>query len=52
MFKKNPNMPPITINLEKVKIGYRLIPNESFNTFSFKKISRAIIKSKLVIIKD
>jgi|688.fasta_scaffold148853_2 hypothetical protein len=52
MFKKNPNRPPITINLKKVNSGYRVIPNESFNPFSFKKITRAIFKSKLRIIKD
>jgi hypothetical protein len=52
MFKKNPNRPLITINLKKVNSGYRVIPNESFNPFSFKKITRAIFKSKLLIIKD
>lgn len=45
MFKKNPNRPPITINLRKVNNGYKVVSNDSFNPFSFKKITRAIFKS-------
>lgn len=45
MFKKNTNRPPITINLRKVNSGYKVILNDSFNPFSFKKITRAIFKS-------
>ena len=44
MFKKNPNRPPITINLKKVTTGYKVVPNESFNPFSFKRITRAIFR--------
>lgn len=45
MFKKNTNRPPITINLRKVNTGYKVLNNDSFNPFSFKKITRAVFKS-------
>ena len=44
MFKKNPNRPELTIGLKKVSSGYKVIPNESFNPFSFKRITRAVFK--------
>lgn len=44
MFKKNPNRPQIIIPLKKVHNGFKVVNNESFNPFGFKRITRAVFR--------
>ena len=50
MFKKNPNRPSIVIPLKKVATGYKVIPNDTFNPFCFKRITRAIFRCTPMLI--
>lgn len=46
MFKKNANRPSICINLKKIPTGYKVVGNDSYNPYSFKRITRAVFKCK------
>lgn len=44
MFKKNPNRPPMVLNLKKIQGGYKVIPNEGHSLFQVKRIIRTICR--------
>jgi hypothetical protein len=50
MFKKNPNRPPISISLKKTPLGYKVLPNETYNLFNTRKIIRSMYRRNFDLI--
>lgn len=44
MFKKNPNRPPITVDLKRVPGGFKVTPNDSQALFTVKRIIRTMYR--------
>jgi len=44
MFKKNPNRPPIIIELKKIPNGYKVQTIESHSLFVVKRITRTMYR--------
>jgi len=47
MFKKNPNRPPIVVDLKRVPGGFKVNPNESQALFQVKRIIRTMYRRNI-----
>ncbi len=50
MFKKNPNRPPIIVDLKRVQGGFKVAPNDSQALFTVKRIIRTMYRRTLSVI--
>lgn len=44
MFKKNPNRPPIIVDLKKTPTGYKVQSHESHQLFVMKRVTRTMYR--------
>jgi hypothetical protein len=50
MFKKNPNRPPIIVELKKIPNGYKVQSNDTYNLFLTKRVTRTMYRRNQLLI--
>ena len=50
MFKKNPNRPPIIVDLKKLSNGYKVQTNDNYNLFLTKRVTRTMYRRIIILI--
>lgn len=50
MFKKNPNRPPIIVELKKIPNGYKVQSNDIYNLFLTKRVTRTMYRRSQLLI--